>query len=64
MPGLDGTRLYVKKLGSNKAIGGTANRADEFILKDNIKYLLRITNDTVSNNWVNVNIDYYVHPSV
>jgi len=59
-----GTRLVVAKVGSGRGFGGTVGRSDEFILKDNSLYLLRITNDTTSVSWVSVNVDYYVHPGV
>jgi len=59
-----GTRLVVSKTGSGRSSGGMVGRADEFILKDNTLYLLRITNNVVTNEWVSVNLDYYVHPGV
>jgi len=59
-----GTRLVVAKLGSAKSYGGTLGRQDEFILKDNTSYILRITNNVTTSNWVSVNLDYYVHPGV
>jgi len=59
-----GTRLIIAKSGSGRSVGGLVGRSDEFILKDNTIYLLRITNDVTTNEWVNVNLDYYVHPGV
>jgi len=59
-----GTRLVVAKTGSGRGIGGTLGRSDEFILKDNTLYLLRITNNTTTSEWVSINLDYYVHPGV
>lgn len=59
-----GTRLVVAKSGSGRTVGGTVSRSDEFILKDNTMYLLRITNDVTTNEWVSVELNYYVHPGV
>lgn len=59
-----GTRLVVAKTGSVRSSGGNVGRSDEFILKDNTLYLLRITNNVTTTEWVSVNLDYYVHPGV
>lgn len=58
------TRLVVAKIGSGRDMGGTATRSDEFILKDGSTYLLRVTNSLTTNNFIGLNIDYYVHPGV
>lgn len=58
------TKLVDTYLGSDRTVGGTAERADEFILKDNTIYLLRITNLETTNNYVSTRLDYYVHPGV
>ena len=52
------------RVGSGRSTAGSARRTREFILKDNTQYILRITNQTTSNNNVNVEFDYYVHPGV
>jgi len=59
-----GTRLVIAKSGSGRSVGGTLGRSDEFILKDNTNYLLRISNNVTTNEWVSVSLDYYVHPGV
>ena len=48
-------------LGSGKQWGGGARGVHEFILKQNTKYLFRLTNATVSNNWMSVKLDWYEH---
>ena len=48
-------------LGSGKAFGGGARGVHEFILKAGTKYLFRLTNLTVSDNWMSVIIDWYEH---
>jgi hypothetical protein len=60
----DGTKIYIKRIGSGKVSGGASNRADEFVLKNNTPYLLRVTNATTSANWCNFDLNYYVHPGV
>ena len=52
------------RVGSGRSVAGSASRTREFILKDNTQYILRLTNQTTSNNNVNVEFDYYVHPGV
>ena len=59
-----GTRLQVDLIGAGKTAGGNVSREDEWILKDNTAYLLKITNETTSNNNVDAHINYYVHPGV
>lgn len=60
----DGTRIFVKRIGSGKVSGGSASRSDEFVLKNNTAYLLRVTNATTGANWCNFDLNYYVHPGV
>ena len=59
-----GTRIEVQKVGSGKSAGGEAGRSDEWILKDNTSYVLRITNNTTSANYYSLKLDYYVHPGI
>jgi hypothetical protein len=56
-----GTRLVGWIQGSGKTSGGGATSRNEFILKRNKKYLLRITNSTTSNNWFQYALDWYEH---
>jgi hypothetical protein len=50
--------------GVGKSFGGSRGRSDEFVLKNNTTYLIRITNQTVNTTYINVELDYYVHPGV
>jgi len=57
-----GTLLTEKNMGAGKAQGGSLSRGDkELILKQNTKYLVRITNNTTSNNWFNYDFEWYEH---
>lgn len=60
----DGTKIYGKRIGSGRSTGGSAGRSKEFVLRNNETYLLRITNEVTTDNYVNAEIDYYVHPGV
>jgi hypothetical protein len=61
----DGTSKWGPwRVGSGRSEAGSYGRNREFILKNNTVYLFRITNQTTSNNNVNVEFDYYVHPGV
>ncbi len=59
-----GTAIEQHKVGSGNKVGGSAGRADEWILKNNTTYLLRVANETAVNNWVDIKCDYYVHPGI
>lgn len=56
-----GTPFALYKSGSGKLSGGTSRANNEAIFEQNTKYLLRITNATTSNNWVDWIIDWYEH---
>ena len=58
-PGTTIIRSY--HLGSGKTFGGGARGNHEFILKAGTKYLFRLTNLTVSDNWMSVIFDWYEH---
>jgi hypothetical protein len=60
----DGTRIFIKRVGSGRSSGGSATRSDEFVLKNNTAYLLRVTNATTTANWCNFDLNYYVHPGI
>ena len=57
----DGTQLARGKTGSGRQLGGEIRGEDEWILDQNSKYMLRITNDTATNNWVSWLIAWYEH---
>jgi len=59
-----GTLIQEKHWGSGRGIGGEQRGENEWVLKNNNKYLIRITNATANNNFISVNINYYVHPGV
>ena len=55
------TTIRVHHLGAGKSLGGGARGVHEFVLKQNTKYLIRITNLTTSTNWVSLIADWYEH---
>jgi hypothetical protein len=59
-----GTELEHFVVGSGKAAGGDINRSDEWVLKNNTTYLIRVVNNTTSNNYHTIRFQYYVHPGV
>lgn len=57
-----GTLLAQDHKGSGKKFGGSGDRgAEEIILKQNTKYLLRMTNQTANNNLFNWELSFYLH---
>jgi hypothetical protein len=56
-----GTRINCFHAGSGKTIGGGDRGTHEFILKQNTKYLFRITNSTTNNNYMSLKLDWYEH---
>jgi len=59
-----GTSVATYKLGSGKQTGGEARANGEMVLKQNTKYIIRITNDTTSNNWFDYIADWYEHTNI
>lgn len=59
-----GDMLEHGMLGSGKSAGCGVNRTDEWILKNNTAYLLRVTNKTTSDNYHTIRFQYYVHPGI
>jgi hypothetical protein len=57
----DGTRIAWKRSGSGKVISGIAGTNEERILKQNTKYLVRITNNAGATNWTTVIFRWYEH---
>jgi len=55
------TLLRSYHLGSGRSFGGGARSTHEFILKQNTKYLVRLTNSTANNNYMAVKLDWYEH---
>lgn len=60
----DGTQIFIKKVGSGRGTGGVAGRESEIVLRNNETYLIRISNDVATQNYCNVELDYYVHPGI
>ena len=62
--GATGSLLVKQKAGSGKKIGGTTRDANEFIFKQNTKYLFRITNVSGSDaQFASIRITWYEHTS-
>lgn len=59
-----GTELEHSQFGSGKLVGGGLNRTDEWILKNNTSYLIRVVNNTTSNNYHTIRFQYYIHPGI
>jgi hypothetical protein len=59
----DGTLLMTKHQGSGRGVGSDA-RTEEFVLKNNTAYLLRVTNQTANNNYISWELNHYVHPGI
>lgn len=62
----DGSRILWKRDGTGKTAGGTSGTAEERILKQNTKYILRITNVAgagVTNN-ITVIVRWYEHANL
>lgn len=60
--GGDGTKIFEKHAGSGKQEGTELRGSEEFVLKNNTKYVLRLTNSTTSNNYIGWELNYYIHP--
>jgi len=59
----DGTLLESFHIGSGRGVGG-GGRSDEWVLKNNTKYLVRFTNATAVANYITWRLNYYVHPGI
>jgi hypothetical protein len=59
-----GNKLSAYKTGAGKLAGGEARATQEIVLKQNSKYLIRVTNDTTSNNWFDYLADWYEHSNI
>ena len=57
----DGTRIFWKRVGAGKSAGWVAGTAEERILKQNTKYLLKLTNTNTTTNNVTVVLRWYEH---
>ena len=59
--GAEGTLLRTKHFSSSKTTTSETRGLHEWILKQNTKYLFRITNITASNNWITIILNWYEH---
>lgn len=50
--------------GAGRGVGGVVRSQNEWVFKNNVSYLVRITNATATNNQISTHISYYVHPGV
>ena len=55
-----GTQRFAQSKGANKQ-AGLITRKRELVLKQNTKYLFRITNGSTSDNLISYNADWYEH---
>ena len=51
-------------IGSGRDVGGGSRGTHEFVLKQNTKYLYRVTNATTTNNYVSIKLDWYEHTNI
>ena len=58
---VEGAVLFQAKSGSGKKSGGETRASQEIVLKPNKKYVYRISNDTASENWAAVELNFYEH---
>lgn len=63
-PGSEGVMLPPLHWGSGKGVGGGERSSEEWELKQNTKYLLRITNSTTSANQTNTILRWYEHTNI
>ena len=56
-----GTLVGTIQQGNGKKAGGSDRLANEFILKQNTAYLIRISNLTVNNNLIFMKLNWYEH---
>lgn len=63
-PGSEGVMLPPMHWGSGKGVGGGERSSEEWVLKQNTKYLLRITNATTSANQTNTILRWYEHTNI
>jgi len=59
-----GTLISSVIIGSGKGIGGSNRETSEIILKQNTKYLVRITEQNITDTFVNVLFDWYEHTNL
>ena len=53
--------IWADHVGTGKSSGSESHSQDEFVLKQNEQYLIRVTNATSSANYVAIHVDWYEH---
>jgi hypothetical protein len=51
-------------VGVGRGVGGSTRDDEEILLKQNTKYLLRITEANIANTIINWSLDWYEHVSL
>jgi len=59
----DGTKLCMRRAGSGNQLSGDVGSKSERILKQNTKYIVRLTNLTAVVNNASIEFDWYEHTS-
>jgi hypothetical protein len=59
-----GTLIYTEHWGAGRSAGGESRGQQEFILKNNTKYRITITNSTTTANYISWKLNYYIHPGI
>ena len=59
-----GTLLLNRHWGSGNQIGGEHRGTNEFLLKQNEKYLVRVNNAAGGNNQINTEFEWYEHTNL
>ena len=57
------TLIFEDQWGSGKKVGGGARALEEWIFKQNTKYLVRFTNMATTANYLVVHFNWYEHQS-
>lgn len=59
----EGTAIDMDRFGA-KQTASAVDRSNEFILKNNTKYLLRVTNGSGNASFVSWKLNHYIHPGI
>lgn len=59
----DGSIILTSKVGVAKKYGGQVRSENEFVLKNNTNYMLRVTNLASGDNIINGLVSWYEHPN-
>lgn len=56
-----GTEIFTAVWGSGRGVGGESRGREEFILKNNTKYRIVLTNNTATANQISYKFSHYIH---